>query len=32
VAHLDHWHAAEELPAFNQATIGPIEVVREFRG
>ena len=29
-AHLEYWIPAEELPAFNEAIVGPIEVVRQF--
>lgn len=29
-AHLEYWIPAEELPAFNQAIVGEIEVVRRF--
>jgi hypothetical protein len=29
-AHLEYWIPAEELPAFNDAIVGEIEVVREF--
>jgi hypothetical protein len=30
-AHLEYWIPAEELPAFNAAIVGLIEVVAEFR-
>jgi hypothetical protein len=30
-AHLDYWIPAEDLPAFNDAIVGVIEVVAEFR-
>jgi hypothetical protein len=30
-AHLEYWIPAEELPAFNAAIVGEIEVVAEFR-
>ena len=30
-AHLEYWIPAEELVAFNEAIVGKIEVVREFR-
>ena len=30
-AHREYWIPAEELPAFNAAIVGLIEVVREFR-
>jgi hypothetical protein len=30
-AHLEYWIPAADLPAFNQAIVGAIEVVREFR-
>ena len=30
-AHLEYWIPAEELPAFNEAIVGEIEIVREFR-
>ena len=30
-AHREYWIPAEELPAFNAAIVGPIEVVAEFR-
>lgn len=29
-AHLEYWIPAEELPEFNAAIVGPIEVVRSF--
>lgn len=29
-AHLEYWIPAEELPAFNQAIVGKIEIVAEF--
>ncbi|MEP9358812.1 hypothetical protein [Sphingomonas sp. KR3-1] len=29
-AHCEYWIPAEDLPAFNAAIIGPIEVVRSF--
>jgi hypothetical protein len=29
-AHLEYWIPAEELPAFNAAIAGPIEVIAEF--
>ena len=29
-AHLEYWIPAEDLPAFNAAIVGTIEVVREF--
>ena len=28
--HLEYWIPAEDLPAFNAAIVGPIEVVAEF--
>jgi len=28
--HLEYWIPAEDLPAFNEAIVGPIEVVAEF--
>jgi hypothetical protein len=28
--HLEYWIPAEELPAFNTAIVGPIEVIAEF--
>jgi len=31
-AHLEYWIPAEDLSAFNDAIVGRIEVVREFRG
>jgi hypothetical protein len=31
VAHLEYWIPAEELPAFNDAIVGKIVVVAEFR-
>jgi hypothetical protein len=31
-AHREYWIPAEDLAAFNEAIIGPIEVVAEFRG
>jgi hypothetical protein len=30
-AHLEYWIPAEDLVAFNEAIVGKIEVVREFR-
>ena len=30
-AHLEYWIPAEELPAFNEAIVGKITVVAEFR-
>jgi hypothetical protein len=30
-AHLEYWIPADELPAFNDAIVGPIELVAEFR-
>jgi hypothetical protein len=30
--HQEYWIPAEEMDAFNQAVVGPIEVVAEFRG
>jgi hypothetical protein len=30
-AHLEYWIPAEDLPAFNDAIAGPIEVIAEFR-
>lgn len=30
-AHLEYWIAAEDLAAFNDAIVGLIEVVAEFR-
>ena len=30
-AHLEYWIPAEDLPAFNDAIVGPIEVIAEFR-
>jgi hypothetical protein len=30
-AHLEYWIPAEDLDAFNQAIVGDIEVVAEFR-
>ena len=30
-AHREYWIPAEELPAFNEAIVGAIEVVAEFR-
>jgi hypothetical protein len=30
-AHQEYWIPAEDLPAFNDAIVGPIEVVAEFR-
>jgi hypothetical protein len=30
VVHLEYWIPAEELPAFNTAIVGPIEVIAEF--
>jgi hypothetical protein len=30
-AHLEYWIPAEDLPAFNNAIAGPIEVIAEFR-
>lgn len=30
-AHREYWIPAEELPAFNEAIVGEIEVVAEFR-
>ena len=30
--HQELWVPAEELPQFNQAIVGPIEVIAEFRG
>ncbi|MCA9795316.1 MAG: hypothetical protein KC910_26085 [Candidatus Eremiobacteraeota bacterium] len=30
--HQEYWIPAEELPAFNQALLGPIEVIHEFSG
>ena len=29
-AHLEYWIPAEDLDAFNEAIVGPIEVTREF--
>ena len=29
-AHLEYWIPAEDLPAFNAAIVGPIEVIRSF--
>lgn len=29
-AHLEYWIPAEDLPAFNAAIVGPIEVIRKF--
>ena len=29
-SHLEYWIPAEELPAFNAAIVGPIEVIRSF--
>lgn len=29
--HLEYWIPAEELPSFNEAIVGKIVVVREFR-
>jgi hypothetical protein len=29
--HLEYWIPAEDLPAFNRAIVGPIEVIGEFR-
>ena len=29
-AHLEYWIPAEELPAFNDAIVGMIEVIAEF--
>lgn len=29
-AHLEYWIPAEELPAFNAAIVGPIQVIAEF--
>jgi hypothetical protein len=31
-AHQEYWIPAEEMDDFNQAIVGPIEVVAEFRG
>jgi hypothetical protein len=31
MAHREYWIPAEELPAFNDAIVGLIEVVHEFR-
>jgi hypothetical protein len=31
-AHQEHWIPAEEMDAFNEAIVGAIEVVAEFRG
>jgi hypothetical protein len=30
--HQEYWIPAEDLPAFNAAIIGPIEVIGEYRG
>jgi hypothetical protein len=30
-AHLEYWIPAGDLPAFNHAIVGPIEVIAEFR-
>jgi hypothetical protein len=30
-SHLEYWIPAEELPAFNSAIVGEIEVIAEFR-
>jgi hypothetical protein len=30
-AHLEYWIPADDLPAFNAAIVGPIEIVAEFR-
>ena len=30
-AHLEYWIPAEDLPAFNHAIVGSIEVIAEFR-
>lgn len=30
-SHLEYWNPAEDLPAFNAATVGRIKVVHEFR-
>ena len=30
--HEEHWIPAEDLPAFNDAIVGPIEVIAEFHG
>jgi hypothetical protein len=30
--HEEYWIPAEELPAFNAALVGPIEVIAEFHG
>ena len=30
-AHLEYWIPAEDLPAFNDAIVGRIEVIAEFR-
>ncbi len=30
VAHQEYWIPAEDLPAFNAALVGPIEVIAEF--
>lgn len=29
-AHLEYWIPADDLPAFNAAIVGPIEVIRSF--
>ena len=31
LAHREYWIPAEDLPAFNAAIVGPIEMVAEFR-
>jgi hypothetical protein len=31
-AHLEYWIPAEDLPNFNAAIVGQIEVVQEFKG
>jgi hypothetical protein len=30
-SHLEYWIPAEEMSAFNQAIVGKIEIVAEFR-
>ena len=30
--HPEYWIPAEEMDAFNEAIVGPIEMVAEFRG
>lgn len=32
IQHEEYWILAEDLPAFNAALVGPIEVIAEFRG